>query len=73
MGFDSRFEEANLWLEFVNNHHCGLCGNSGTIDTRGHVMTPAGIRVGVRRYCICPNGRALRSICGNAQLTENDS
>ena len=51
--------EQELWLEFVNRNHCGLCGNTGYVDTRG-VCTPAGLEVGVRRPCICPNGRAIR-------------
>jgi len=48
-----------IWWEFVNRDHCGLCGNSGWIDTRG-VRTAAGYEVGVRRPCICPNGRAIK-------------
>jgi len=53
---------ADLWFaEFVSpNHHCGLCGNSGVIDTRGKVFTAAGVECGVKAYCICPNGRSLR-------------
>lgn len=44
--------------------HCGLCGNYGVIDTRGKVFTPAGVECGVRAYCICPNGRAMRERVG---------
>lgn len=39
---------------------CGLCGQSGIIDTRGHTFTPAGFECGVLRWCICPNGRSLK-------------
>lgn len=34
---------------------CGLCGNSGVLDTRG-VRSPLGVECGVVAYCICPNG-----------------
>lgn len=51
----------DLWFaEFVRNHHCGLCGNTGWIDTRETAVTPAGVRCGDRFLCICPNGRALK-------------
>lgn len=65
----------DLWMEFCGpdpvpgerdydrlkyNAFCGLCGNHGVVDTRGKVRTPAGYSCGVRRYCICPNGRALK-------------
>lgn len=39
--------------------HCTLCANSGWIDTRG-IKTGAGVEVGCRQYCLCPNGRAMR-------------
>lgn len=42
---------------------CGLCGNSGIIDTKDKAKTPNGIGakpVGVEAYCICPNGRAIK-------------
>jgi hypothetical protein len=53
---------ADLWIaEFVSdNGYCSLCGNRGTIDTRGKVFTPAGIECGKQSYCICPNGRAIK-------------
>lgn len=38
---------------------CGLCGNSGVIDTTG-VRTNAGVLVGGLHYCICPNGQVFR-------------
>ncbi len=50
-----------LWLEFVNKDHCGLCGNHGTVNTCGNTRTPAGLEVGVKRPCICPNGRSVRA------------
>ena len=54
----------DLWREFlgdeVSRSHCGLCGNSGMVDTRGKVFTAAGYECGVRTWCICPNGRALK-------------
>jgi hypothetical protein len=45
----------------AKNVHCGLCGNTGVIDTRLRVLTPLGQPCGVRRFCICPNGRALKA------------
>jgi len=40
---------------------CGLCGNTGVIDTRGTVKTPSGEPAGgVRAWCICPNGRKAK-------------
>lgn len=40
---------------------CSLCGNSGHIDTRGKVFSPAGVECGSIMYCVCPNGRALKN------------
>jgi hypothetical protein len=37
---------------------CGLCGNTGLINTHAH--TPTGKPCGVQAFCICPNGRALK-------------
>lgn len=74
----------DMWLEFLGpdkpfawgglppmkNCHCGICGNRGIIDTRGKVFTPAGMECGVRRYCICPNGRAMMRSTGGMQLRD---
>lgn len=46
--------------EFLNKGLCGLCGNTGTADTTQSAISPAGVRAGFRRHCICPNGRALK-------------
>lgn len=54
-------KDEDLWLEFVGKNHCGLCGNSGVIDTRGKIKTAAGFECGVRQFCICPNGRAWKA------------
>lgn len=58
------FEKAlvDLWMdEFNGPHHlCGLCGNYGVIDTLGQVQSPAGVECGIRAFCICPNGRAMK-------------
>lgn len=49
-----------FFAEFVIPHgHCSLCGNSGIVDTRG-VETAAGVPVGGRFFCLCPNGRAMK-------------
>ncbi len=60
-------EQEDLWEEFLGGpaeNLCGLCGNTGIIDTRGLVRTPAGVSCGVRRWCICPNGRACMEQVG---------
>jgi hypothetical protein len=59
-----------LWLEFtvlvpqatmgIAIPLCGLCGNSGWVDTTAHVLSPRGVPCGIRATCICPNGRAIR-------------
>lgn len=36
---------------------CGLCGNSGVLDTTGTVKSPFGGVIGIYAPCICPNGR----------------
>ena len=66
-----------LWLEFtVNVKHgpleipvCGLCGNTGYVDTTGKARSPMGMPCGLRRPCICPNGRAIKRA---AKRKEND-
>ncbi len=51
----------DMWWEFLSdNQMCGLCGQYGIIDTTG-IKTPAGVECGVRRFCICPNGRAMKN------------
>lgn len=37
---------------------CGLCGNSGIIDTRCSAKWD-GKNVGILDFCLCPNGRAM--------------
>ncbi len=60
-------ETQDLWWEFTDSHDfCGLCGNSGVIDTRGRVFTAAGVSCGVLAFCLCPNGRAFK--VGGANL-----
>ena len=49
-----------LWFsEFLVNGCCGLCGNSGYIDTTG-IKTPRGKETGGRFACICPTGRIIK-------------
>jgi hypothetical protein len=53
-------EVTDYWFKyFTPDGHCSLCGNSGVIDTTG-TETSAGLIVGKKNHCICPNGRALR-------------
>lgn len=40
--------------------HCGLCGNSGMIDTVGKIFTAAGVECGIKVPCVCPNGRSIK-------------
>lgn len=69
--FYSRMRD--LWLEFtvlwVNPMFppeanqipmCGLCGNGGIIDTTSVVKDSKGNSMGIRAFCICPNGRYKR-------------
>lgn len=37
---------------------CGLCGNTGIVET--HAKTPYGAACGVCKPCICPNGRTRK-------------
>ena len=50
--------------------HCGLCGNSGIIDTRGKVFTAAGVSCGGVFFCICPNGRAMKRQTGKRTVKD---
>lgn len=53
--------ENDLWLEYSEHGMCGLCGNTGVLNTlRSARMAVDGRHVGVKAYCICPNGRALK-------------
>ena len=57
-----KFEEklTNYWIKhYLNKGHCSLFGNSGIIDTCG-TTTAAGIDVGRKNFCICPNALVLR-------------
>lgn len=56
-----------LWLEFVENHLCALCANTGIVNTLG-IRSHAGTPSGIRTYCICPNGRAMKR--GDADLEQ---
>lgn len=50
----------DVWYAlYTKNGLCSLCGNSGTIDTRG-IQSTAGIPCGDLHLCICPNGQAIR-------------
>lgn len=56
----------DYWAHFyLERHLCSLCGNSGIVDTTG-VKTAAGVVVGRRNFCICPNGQAIRHQDPNA-------
>ncbi len=59
----------DLWKEYyfkalkddgTTIHICGLCGNSGVLDTTNSAFWNDK-SVGVKRHCICPNGRCLKN------------
>jgi hypothetical protein len=56
---DARDETNDYWMKYCVGTLCSLCGNSGIIDTTG-VTSAAGILVGRKNYCICPNGQSMR-------------
>ena len=39
---------------------CGLCGNTGELDTTDTAVSPKGLKPGGKHLCFCPNGRASR-------------
>lgn len=47
-----------FWKHYFNEEAglCSLCGNRGIIDTRATARS-----AGRLNYCVCPNGRAMRS------------
>ena len=53
-----------IWTEFLNPQYkvCGLCGNTGIINTSNSATSMAGIRTGGLHYCVCPNGRTLKKL-----------
>lgn len=55
-------EALSLPDEFMHpeRYLCGLCGNHGVVDMTGKVFSPAGVECGVKAFCVCPNGRALK-------------
>lgn len=61
-GVKPKHSPDDFWMEFLNtaSHCCGLCGNTGIVDTRGRMFTPANVETGVRTFCICPNGREMK-------------
>ncbi len=58
-----------LWDEFTIIVHndkldidvpiCGLCGNTGIVDTTASAICMKKL-VGIKHYCICPNGRSRK-------------
>lgn len=62
----------DVWaMEFVRNGLCGLCGNTGVIDTIKTAVSHAGVHCGDRFFCICPSGRAMNrhGALGNGPMT----
>lgn len=54
----------DYWAKYyAPKNLCGLCGNTGSIDTTG-IKTPAGCEVGGKWWCICPNGQTYRNLKG---------
>ena len=60
----------DLWSEFqvqvmndelgLKIYLCGLCGNSGIVDTTITAKWK-NKSAGIKAFCICPNGRAIKS------------
>ncbi len=68
-----------LWEEFIVRVKrddgleitlCGLCGNSGQLDTTKSAQW-SGRFVGVASYCICPNGRAIKKQADKITKSKN--
>ena len=56
-----------LWEEFQSSKDlCGLCGQTGVVNTLARMWSPGGVACGVLTYCICPNGRTKKE--GRADL-----
>ena len=47
---------------FSNEEHrlCGLCGNTGELDTSSTAVSPRGLKPGGKYPCFCPLGRVSR-------------
>lgn len=64
----------DLWEEFIvyvkeprlglEVPLCGLCGNSGYVDTLTTATCWADVPAGIKAHCICPNGRAMKKDMG---------
>jgi len=54
---ESSRPEHDLWLDLrpCVDGLCGLCGNYGIVD-----LVDARRAIGIRAFCICPNGRAMK-------------
>ena len=48
---------------FSNEEHrlCGLCGNTGELDTSSTAVSPRGLKPGGKYPCFCPLGRVSRN------------
>jgi hypothetical protein len=56
-----KYKKTDIWFEFLGpTGLCGLCGNTGYINTLGHIKDATGTKCGIKQYCICPNGRVIR-------------
>jgi len=52
----------DLWMKYTVGPMglCGLCGNTGMVDTTKSAVSPRGEPSGIKAPCICPNGQTLR-------------
>jgi hypothetical protein len=73
---DAPTVDNDTWLEFLGppgeELWCGLCGNSGVVDTRGKVVSPRGNDCGVRAFCLCPNGRTIKQLSNGVLPCERE-
>lgn len=71
----------DLWMEFTVQVYnddikmdiplCGLCGNTGIVDTLNSAVSPAGVKCGIKAFCICPNGRVKRKTWKGSKYGES--
>jgi len=65
---------SDFWLNnYVNKEYalCGLCGNTGIINTTNSAVSPAGIKCGGKYFCVCPNGRVIKEQKARAANTSD--
>lgn len=66
-----RYKHKKLLMRFWHENYlnvnvpyglCGLCANTGIIDTTETAISPKGIKSGGKYFCVCPNGRVMHEV-----------